>query len=292
MKKNVLVLLSLSLSVIFFTGTWLYLQEYTSAQQPVKMASKHLRYVIELKNLSNQSITSPEVALFVPLNTASQKLDKFSVNHAFKLSEENGINLSHVAFESIAPFANKHIAVDATVSIYPTTVIQPGITDLSDGELLQLNDSRITALSAELKQQITSPQAYASNISQWLLENIQYSGYIQEDRGAIYAISQRKGDCTEYMFLMMALLRANNIPTKAWAGFYMTNDKSIVKAKDYHNWVEYHDGEQWQVLDPLNGVHELSRGQYIKFKAINGDVSKISSQRFIKNDRRLAVSMR
>ena len=46
-----------------------------------------------------------------------------------------------------------------------------------------------------------------------------YVGYIKNDRGALYALKTKEGDCTEFMHLFVALCRANKIPARCIGGY-------------------------------------------------------------------------
>ncbi len=65
--------------------------------------------------------------------------------------------------------------------------------------------------------------------------NIQYAGYTKDDRGALYALKKRKGDCTEYMYLLTALARANGVPTRGIGGYVYAKD-AVLRPMDHTPW--------------------------------------------------------
>jgi hypothetical protein len=58
----------------------------------------------------------------------------------------------------------------------------------------------------------------------------------------------RRGDCTEYAQLTIALLRALGIPARMRVG--LAGEGSMLVA---HAWVEFHDGVGWHEIDPTAG---------------------------------------
>lgn len=92
----------------------------------------------------------------------------------------------------------------------------------------------------------------AREIFRWVTENVQLGGYIREERGALYALRQRKGDCTEGMDLFVALARANGIPARGIGGYVMLSDGTL-KSGSYHNWAEFYADGAWRIADPQGG---------------------------------------
>jgi hypothetical protein len=61
-------------------------------------------------------------------------------------------------------------------------------------------------------------------------------------------LETRRGDCTEYAQLTIALLRALGIPARMRSG--LAGEGSLLVA---HAWVEFHDGTAWHEIDPTAG---------------------------------------
>ncbi len=75
---------------------------------------------------------------------------------------------------------------------------------------------------------------------------------IPEEKGCAWALTHRKGDCTEFASVLTAILRNLKIPSRLVSGFYYhrtTNHWSR------HAWVEVKSPRNdWILLDPLNHV--------------------------------------
>ncbi|OHB82644.1 MAG: hypothetical protein A2Z38_01645 [Planctomycetes bacterium RBG_19FT_COMBO_48_8] len=88
------------------------------------------------------------------------------------------------------------------------------------------------------------------NIYDYVLDNIEYSILGRKDWGAVKAIQLRKGDCTEYSDLFVALCRAKNIPARVESGYTV----GFAPTSTRHNWAEvYLQNYGWVPFDPSTG---------------------------------------
>jgi len=108
-----------------------------------------------------------------------------------------------------------------------------------------------------------------NNISDWVSANISYSGYSGKERGAYYALKYKKGDCTEFADLFVALCRANNIAARRIGG-YLSPEDAVLKAGDYHNWAEFYEDGIWKIADPQNKILRLNQADYIAIQIMRG----------------------
>jgi transglutaminase-like putative cysteine protease len=85
------------------------------------------------------------------------------------------------------------------------------------------------------------------NIMAFVHQKVRYTGYDETDHGALWALKNGKGDCTEFSDLFVALCRAKNIPARVWEG-YLTDDvpkgdtAKHIRAEAYtrkHGWVPF-----------------------------------------------------
>jgi transglutaminase-like putative cysteine protease len=61
-------------------------------------------------------------------------------------------------------------------------------------------------------------------------------------------LGTRRGDCTEYAQLTVALLRALDVPARVRIGMLVSGTSMVV-----HAWAEFHDGNAWHEIDPTAG---------------------------------------
>jgi hypothetical protein len=69
------------------------------------------------------------------------------------------------------------------------------------------------------------------------------------------------------MDLFVALCRANGLPARRVGG-YICPESAVLKARDYHNWVELYEDGTWQIADPQNNVLMQNEGDYIAMRII------------------------
>jgi len=63
----------------------------------------------------------------------------------------------------------------------------------------------------------------------------------------------RRGVCQDFAHLMLAILRARQIPARYVSG-YLAAPGEAVEANASHAWVQVLEGDAWHGLDPANGV--------------------------------------
>ena len=128
--------------------------------------------------------------------------------------------------------------------------------------------------------------------NQWVHDTLEDVGYVAEDRGAQYALQERKGDCTEFAHALIAMGRSKDIPALLVAGFPVPGGNSILQASDYHNWVLANAEDRWRVADPHAGEFETGAERYIAFRVSNeGKTVSSYSQKFFSYDQRVEVRM-
>lgn len=169
----------------------------------------------------------------------------------------------------LAPHGSKIITVKSDLLVADSNQKQPvgNFDQFTQPEEFVESDHRFIVMEANgLKNENLS--VMVDNIATWVNDHIKDVSYSSKPHGALYAFNHRKGDCTEFMTLTMALLRANNIPAMGVAG-YICPGNMVLKPDDYHNWVEYHDGKTWRVIDPLNKKKNIPDTDYIAMRVID-----------------------
>jgi transglutaminase-like putative cysteine protease len=86
-------------------------------------------------------------------------------------------------------------------------------------------------------------------IYDFVRRNIKYK-YSYDDLGALFALDNRWGDCTDFAYLMIALCRTQEIPARFVNSFFY--DQSA--PSKLHNWLEVYMPEfGWVPMDPEEG---------------------------------------
>jgi transglutaminase-like putative cysteine protease len=89
------------------------------------------------------------------------------------------------------------------------------------------------------------------NIMLFVHQKVRYSGFDETDHGAMWAMQNGKGDCTEFTDLFVALCRAKNIPARVWDGYTIDEVKKGDTPKHVRAEV-YTRRYGWVPFDPLH----------------------------------------
>ena len=130
------------------------------------------------------------------------------------------------------------------------------------------DDSNINATSFSIVNPEDNPITKATKICNWVSDYITYDDTLPpQEKGALWAYNNQRGDCSEYSSLMITLLRCQGIPARKVTGFvisavstlrpyigqqwnYYLNDQSVSTFLG-HAWVEYYvPNIGWIACDP------------------------------------------
>lgn len=127
---------------------------------------------------------------------------------------------------------------------------------------IESNDSVIESLATALVADRKNPFRIAEKMYDFVISQLKYEAQ-SEARGALWALLNRRGDCTEYGTLFVALMRAVGIPARTVTG-HMTNALSqggvanaTIWADSPHLWAEFYvEGYGWIPVDPTSGEND------------------------------------
>ena len=138
-----------------------------------------------------------------------------------------------------------------------------------------------TGLPADLAAKVTEGQSStlekARAIYDYVFANMRYdktgTGWGRGD--VLYACDAKKGNCTDFHSLFIAMVRSQGIPAKFEIGFPLAGDKSSAEIAGYHCWAEFFDAdhgwipvdisEAWkhpEKKDYFFGAHDDNRVQF------------------------------
>jgi transglutaminase-like putative cysteine protease len=229
-----------------------------------------IRYILSVENTTNRSITQAGISVNGPVDyTAKQRCRNLQASHPYTVARDDwGNQRLHFQWEIFPPFTTKFITIYSDIQTWK----EPQRNRKHDTEvflrpepLIESDDGTIKQRAAELKARTSL--LTAEKINNWVAGHIDYIGYVARNRGAAYALKQRRGDCTEYAFLFVALCRASGIPARPVAGFVCTHS-TVVDFGDYHNWAEFYLDGRWHTADPQNKRFMNIKSHYIAFQII------------------------
>jgi hypothetical protein len=233
---------------------------------------KKIQFSFTLQNTSAHLIKNAEFWTYAPVKqTATQRCARVKSSHPYQLiTDDMGNQILHFTFNDLPPYATKIISIKADL------LLSNDANSLSEDHMpvylrpekyIELDDADIFRLAQKLKA--SGGLKTAQNIFQWVAQNVQYAGYLSNDRGARYALTHKKGDCTEFMYLFVALCRANKIASRGIGG-YISKESGILKPAGYHNWAEFYHNGTWKIADPQNKVFTANYDDYIAMRIISG----------------------
>ena len=255
-------------------GVWLIAAHILKDdREAVYTIPRHIQYSFTLQNKTNKVIKDAHFWTYAPVKQSPvQFCAKIESTYPYELiTDDHGNEILHYSFDAFPPFATKIITISSDLLLSE----EPNIFDHNESRDYLLSTKNIESenpdivkLAHDLKG--PDPLQTAHNILDWVSGNIEYTGYAASDRGAAYALKNKKGDCTEYMDLFIALSRANKIPARPVSG-YICRENTILKPSSYHDWAEFYYNDTWRIADPQNNIFMQGQSQYIAMR-INQDI--------------------
>ena len=233
--------------------------------------SRQIQYSFTLQNKSHQVLKQAELWTFAPVKqTASQQCLKLYANYPYKLlSDDSGNQVMYFTFENLPPFGSRVVSIKASLLVSPRAnpiPSGPWPRDLNPQKYIESDHPAIHRVAHQLHG--PDPSKTIEKVFHWVAGHVRYSGYAGKDRGALYALEYKKGDCTEYADLFVALCRANRIPARPIGG-YVCPQSGVLTARDYHNWGEFYQNGTWKMADPQNRVLMQNTADYIAMRIIH-----------------------
>lgn len=139
----------------------------------------------------------------------------------------------------------------------------------------------VTGLPADLAVKVTegksAPLEKARAIYDYVFTTMRYdktgTGWGRGD--VLYACDAKKGNCTDFHSLFMAMARSQGIPTRFEIGFPLPPDKRSAEIAGYHCWADFFEAqhgwipvdisEAWkhqEKRDYFFGAHDVNRVQF------------------------------
>ena len=132
-------------------------------------------------------------------------------------------------------------------------------------------------LAAKVTQDKTQPLDKARAIYDYVFTTMRYdktgTGWGRGD--VLYACDAKKGNCTDFHSLFIAMARSQSIPARFEIGFPLPPDKHSAEIAGYHCWSEFYiDGKGWipvdiseawkhpEKRDYFFGSHDVNRMQF------------------------------
>lgn len=242
----------------------------TQEEAALETQTKLIRYNFSIRNMSEQPRAALQVRVFAPFEKLShQRTKSLSASLPHEITsgsfEEKYLEIK----SDLPPYGVKHISVEALVELTSLPKKEP----ISAPEKYLASEPLIPLTEKVLVEKANSfrggnPTTLARDIFNFTSKRITPSGYWREPKGAVFAMNQSKGDCTEFAYLFAALARIRGIPTRVMGGFIVDKNMNL-KPISYHNWAEYYDGQSWRIADPDKGNFDTGYLDYVAFRQVS-----------------------
>ena len=255
---------------------------------------KQIRYSYTLRNTTGQLLEKAQFWTYAPVpQTSHQKVKKIKTNLPYRSARDDlGNEMLHFEIANVPPYGATIVSItaDLLVSESPVSVSAGRADRFTRPEPhIESDDTRIVSLAKTISDPRT--ESGARKVYDWVAENLFTEAYVAEDRGALYALQNKIGDCTEFSYLLTALYRAQQIPARPIGG-YVFSGNGIVKAVDYHNWTEFYADGAWQIADAQKRAFRSKQAEYVAMRLIaSGMQDRFSAQRFSYAGAGLEVTM-
>ena len=261
-------------------GAWWFRVEPQPQPQPLPAAAvfepryeipKTLSYSFTLKNTSGRLLEDAEFWTYAPVKQTSAQhcCVRLDVSQPHDVDTDAwGNQAVHLRLAPLPPFASRVIRITAELRMAaePNRLPQASAGPLLRAEqFVEADHPLIRAKAVELAG--PDPLATAHQLFTWVSGHVRDTGYVRQDRGALYALKHQQGDCTENMYLFMALARANGIPSKAMGG-YVIDGNGVLRPEAYHNWAEFEADGVWRIADPHGRVFSDRYGSYVAMRVV------------------------
>jgi transglutaminase-like putative cysteine protease len=136
-------------------------------------------------------------------------------------------------------------------------------TFLGPETYVESEDELIRSLATQLADGQPNLCQTLRAIYDYVGDHVTYNQYEPKDHGAVWALEQGSGDCTEFTDATLALGRAAGIPTRFLEGVTYSAGGGSDLGQIKHDWVEaYLPGHGWVPLDPTWGRTAARRDAY------------------------------
>ena len=239
-------------------------------------AERYVRTGFSLQNKTGALVPEAELWVCAPLRqTSSQRLLDLNASHPFEeMTDGLGNHLLRFVFSNMPPYAAKIVTVEATLamSAEPRPAEEEPGRWLQAGPLFEYTDEVFGRLAPEFPGGASEQTARA--IFDWVRGHLQDGGYDGTDRGALHALTQRKGDCTEYATLFVALCRRAGIPARAMGG-YVVGQNAVLDPESFHNWAEFLVEGRWRLADPHAGTFQGQADRHVATRVLGESDSPV-----------------
>lgn len=227
--------------------------------------TRGLRYTLSFYNPTQEEKRDQRFHCYLPAELGPrQRLRSVSVSIPHQLLHDDyGHAILRLDLPPVPPLGRRIVALSLQLELADRSDTSSGSGWLAGERHIETGDGELRAIAAGLRRD--TAEATARAIYDHVRGHLRYAGFIAEDLGAAYAQRERRGDCTEYAYLVVALARINGIPARM-AGGYVSARDFVPRVQDYHNWAELLLGDEWVIVDAQKEYWRPPRQDWIVYR--------------------------
>lgn len=234
-------------------------------------SARVVSYSFSVENITRAVVQDAELWVYAPpVQTATQQLVSLNASHPYQFYEDAlGNQRMRFVIPQLGPYGTAIVRVQAQLVFTDEgqkAPVKKTQQYTREEKFIEVKAEEIRTLAIQLRSD--TPVKTMRKIHDWTADNISFAGFSPEDKGALYALSVRQGDCTEAAYLAAALGRANNIPVRVMGGF-VYSEGAVLRPEDYHNWTEFYVNGRWSVLDPQKKNFMRNGSDYIALRILS-----------------------
>jgi transglutaminase-like putative cysteine protease len=130
-----------------------------------------------------------------------------------------------------------HYLIDSSLVASYNTSSHVYMKYMKAEKLIESDREEIILTAENIVDNETNPHERVLNIYDFIRNHMRYMPQ-DEEMGALWALQNKIGDCSEYSYLFVALCRAAGIPARVQAGFAFHSFSETTE--DGHMWAEYY----------------------------------------------------
>jgi len=234
--------------------------------------SGRLTQTIEVENPTYQEITGGKLSVPLIVNETSRHYailyDRTSTAGDFTTFNDSCGN-TYICWDNLTIWPGKRYEATLSYFVFSFNIhyrIDSGLigdydkhSDLytkyiQPEDLVQSDSPEIVSKAQSITQGIMDIHDKVSKIYGFVTSHVRYS-HEEQERGALWALKNGTGDCSEYSYLFVALCRAAGIPARLNVGFGFRSSEE--NTTDGHMWTEYYlQNYGWVPVDPTWNIFD------------------------------------
>ena len=223
-----------------------------SSMQADTTTSRNIRYHFLVSNPTPKLVESAELVVFAPNDETRQ-----------------------IQIKNLPPFGSRTVLIKETVntgernlrfdSWSKNAAKEDSSWYLISQKYIESDAPAVKKAAKVLKG--ASPTSTTKKTYDFVTTSLERSKPRGRVHGALWALTNRVGDCTEHACLTAALLRANEVPCRVVTGFVVQKNM-VLEPSASHDWTEVLVAGRWRVVDCFANNFMKDEENYIAFRTL------------------------